>query len=504
MPFPRTSGILLHPTSLPGPFGIGDLGAPAHRFVEWLAQARQRTWQVLPLGPTGYGDSPYQCFSAFAANPLLISPELVASQGLLSQEEIAPPDFPAGGVDYGAVIPWKYELLRKAYTNWAARGNDDGFNTFAAAEVSWLRDYALFMALKAHHGGAAWHTWPRPLASRNPAALAQAYQDLEEEVRYQQFLQYLFSGQWNALKGYANTLGISVVGDIPIFVAHDSADVWANPELFDLDDDGLPNIMAGVPPDYFSETGQMWGNPLYRWDVLAKRDYDWWVARVAGTLRLFDIVRVDHFRGFAGYWAVPKGEETAVRGQWLPAPGQELFAAIERKLGTLPIIAEDLGVITPDVEKLRDDFRLPGMRIFQFAFTADTASQFLPHNYIPNCVAYTGTHDNDTTMGWFASADPDAQARVLRYTGGAAENVNWDMIRFVEASVANTVIVPLQDVLGLGNEARMNVPSRAGGNWQWRFAEGNLTPELAQRLASMAVAYERVPAQSGASGGQAA
>jgi 4-alpha-glucanotransferase len=492
MPFPRTSGILLHPTSLPGPFGIGDLGAPAHRFVEWLAQARQHTWQVLPLGPTGYGDSPYQCFSAFAANPLLISLELVASQGLLGEQDIAPPPFGDGGVDYGAVIPWKYDLLRKAYTNWAARGNDDGFNTFAAAEVSWLRDYALFMALKARHSGAAWHTWPRPLAAREPAALAQAAQELAEEVRFQQFLQYLFSGQWNALKGYANSLGISIVGDIPIFVAHDSADVWANPELFDLDESGLPNAVAGVPPDYFSETGQLWGNPLYRWDVLDKRDYDWWVARVAGTLRLFDIVRIDHFRGFAGYWAVPGGEETAVRGQWLPAPGQALFATIERELGTLPIIAEDLGVITPDVEKLRDDFSLPGMRIFQFAFTADTASQFLPHNYIPNCVAYTGTHDNDTTVGWFASADPEDQARVLQYTGGEAANVHWDMIRFLEASVANTAIVPLQDVLGLGNEARMNVPSRAGGNWQWRFGEGDLTPELAERLANMAVAYERV------------
>ncbi|MBC8075767.1 MAG: 4-alpha-glucanotransferase, partial [Chloroflexales bacterium] len=459
MPFPRTSGILLHPTSLPGPFGIGDLGAPAHRFVEWLAAARQRTWQVLPLGPTGYGDSPYQCFSAFAANPLLISPEFLAQQGLLSDGDVELPPFPADSVDYGAVIPWKYALLRKAYTNWAARGNDDGFNTFAAAEVAWLRDYALFMALKSQHEGAAWHTWPRELASRQPDALAQAAQELADEVRFQQFLQYLFSGQWNALKGYANSLGISIVGDIPIFVAHDSADVWSNPGLFDLDENGLPNLMAGVPPDYFSATGQLWGNPLYRWDVLAQRGYDWWIGRVAATLRLFDIVRIDHFRGFSGYWAVPQGEETAIRGEWLPGPGHALFAAIERALGHLPIIAEDLGVITPDVEKLRDDFNLPGMRIFQFAFTADTASQFLPHNFIPNSVAYTGTHDNDTTVGWFSSAGQEERARVLRYTGGEAGSVHWDMIRFVESSVANTVIVPLQDVLGLGAEARMNVPS---------------------------------------------
>ena len=414
------------------------------------------------------------------------------SQGLLSHDEIAPPEFPAGNIDYGAVIPWKYDLLRKAYTNWAARGSDDGFNTFAAAEVSWLRDYSLFMALKSHHGGAAWHTWPRPIATRQPAALAEAAQELAEEVRYQQFLQYLFSGQWNAVKGHANSLGISVVGDLPIFVAHDSADVWANPDLFDLDENGLPNVMAGVPPDYFSETGQLWGNPLYRWDVLDKRGYDWWIARVAGTLRVFDIVRIDHFRGFAGYWAVPQGEETAVRGQWLPGPAGALFAAIERALGTLPIIAEDLGVITPDVEKLRDDFHLPGMRIFQFAFTADTASQFLPHNYITNCVAYTGTHDNDTTVGWFANAGETEQRRVLLYTGGNAENVNWDMIRMLQASVANTAIVPLQDVLSLGNEARMNAPGRAGGNWGWRFDPNALTPELAQRLADMAVAYERV------------
>jgi 4-alpha-glucanotransferase len=347
------------------------------------------------------------------------------------------------------------------------------------------------MALKSANGGAAWYTWPAPIVRRDPAALSQASADLADEVVFQQFVQYQFARQWQAAKGYANSIGISIVGDIPIFVAHDSADVWSNPQIFDLDDNGLPVVMAGVPPDYFSETGQLWGNPLYRWDVLHQRGYDWWIARIAHTLTLVDIARIDHFRGFAGYWAVPQGETTAVKGQWLPGPGPALFEAIGNALGRLPIVAEDLGVITPDVEYLRDHFGLPGMRIFQFAFTADTTSLFLPHNYIPNAVAYTGTHDNDTTVGWFATCSPEDQARVLRYTGGDASTVHWDLIRFLQASVANTTIMPLQDIFGLGSEARMNVPSAAGGNWQWRFASGDLTPALAKRLADLAGAYER-------------
>jgi 4-alpha-glucanotransferase len=459
--------------------------------VDWLAEARQRVWQVLPLGPTGYGDSPYQCFSAFAGNPLLISLDLLADQGLLDQEQLQAAAFPPGDVDFGSVIPWKMGMLRRAYQAWSARGSDPSYASFGAGRVGWLDDYALFMALKERYGGRPWHAWPQEIARREPQALRRCRRELADETRFQRFLQYIFDVQWSALKAYVNGYGISIVGDIPIFVAHDSADVWANPELFDLDEAGLPVIMAGVPPDYFSATGQLWGNPLYRWDVLEEQGYNWWISRVSEALKLVDVARIDHFRGFAGYWAVPQGEETAIQGEWLPGPGPALFTALQQSMGQLPIIAEDLGVITPDVESLRDRFGLPGMRIFQFAFSADTTSTFLPHNYIRNTVAYTGTHDNNTTCGWFASCDEQQRARVLRYIGTDGSNINWDFIRILQRSVADTVVVPLQDVLGLGGEARMNVPSTPGGNWRWRFQQADLTPELAARMAEMAVAYER-------------
>jgi 4-alpha-glucanotransferase len=506
----RQSGLLLHPTSLAGKFGIGDLGDQAYAFVDFLEASGQSLWQVLPLGPTGYGDSPYQCFSAFAGNPLLVSPERLVEMGLLASADFAHhPPFAGDRVDYGAVIDYKSALLRKAYENHKTsldRSLDHGFGLFCLESAGWLEDYALFRALKRASAGGAWNTWAEGVARRDPSALAAARAEHAYEIDAEKFAQFLFFEQWNALKAYANERGIRVLGDVPIFVAFDSSDVWAHRDLFELDETGAPTVVAGVPPDYFSETGQLWGNPLYRWDRMREDDFAWWVERTRATLRTVDLLRLDHFRGFAAYWEVPAGEPTAVNGRWVEAPGLELFAALRAALGTLPIIAEDLGVITPDVEALRDHFEFPGMRVLQFAFVDKpwSKSVHIPHNYVPNSVVYTGTHDNETTVGWFeslASAEPGEAAEeaeqtreyCLSYLDADAKEIHWSCIRAVLASVSRMAVIPMQDLLGLGSEARMNRPSSASGNWDWRCPAGALTEELATRLRDMTELYGRLP-----------
>ena len=496
MTFSRASGILLHPTSFPGRFGIGDLGAEAFRWVDFLAGACQKLWQILPLGPTGYGDSPYQCFSAFAGNPYLISPEKLVEDGLLSADDLRMlPAFPAHTVDYGPVIQFKLQMLDKVYANFrrgAAGGLRAEFEAFKDAHASWLDDFALFMALKESQGGAVWSTWAPELVSRQPAALAAARAQLAEAVESQRLRQFLFFRQWSAVKAHANRAGIKVIGDIPIFVAYDSADVWANPGLFYLDEHGQSTAVAGVPPDYFSATGQLWGNPLYRWDVLKQTGYAWWIERFRATLAFVDIVRLDHFRGFEAYWEIPAGMPTAEGGQWVKGPGADFFTALQSVLGALPIIAEDLGVITPEMLALRDRFGLPGMKVLQFAFSADATDPFLPHNYPHNCVVYSGTHDNDTTQGWYARTSTEHERDFARrYLGRDGRDIAWDFIRLAFASVADMAVAPLQDVLNLGAEARMNLPGRPSGNWGWRYQSWRLTEALRDRLKELATLYAR-------------
>jgi len=507
MSFPRASGILLHPTSLPGRFGIGDLGPAAHRFADFLVASGQSLWQVLPLGPTGYGDSPYACYSAFAGNTLLVSPEKLLDEGLLDQEELdeiqaLPPD----SVDFGRAHKIKEDLLVKAFRSYQSTTDTEfrsEFETFSEQNSSWLNDYALFRALKTEHGGKAWHEWARSLVRREPAALARARTRLHEQIEAHKFAQFLFFKQWFELKGYCNERGISLIGDVPIFVAQDSADVWTNPEQFKLDRNGIPTVVAGVPPDYFSATGQFWGNPLYNWETMLKDGFKWWIERVRAILQTVDIARIDHFRGFAACWEIPGGDQTAERGRWVEVPGRELFSAIRKALGELRIIAEDLGVITPDVEKLRDDFGFPGMRILQFAFSSDQKNIDLPHNYHHNVAVYTGTHDNDTTVGWFNSVAGAGSTRTaeqitaersfcLKYLHTEGAEIHWDFIRSVLASVADTAILPLQDLLGLGTEARMNLPNSTKGNWIWRFDDEALTEERAERLRDMTETYGRL------------
>lgn len=506
MNFPRASGILLHPTSLPSAFGIGDLGPEAYVFADFLVASGQSLWQVLPLGPTGYGDSPYACYSAFAGNTLLISPEQLISDGLLSKSDIAAARTDQiERVDFSRVIERKGALLEKAFENYK-RTTDTGlrsaFETFSQEYSAWLEDYALFRALKAAYGGVAWNEWEPAIVRRGQTALALARERLREEIEAQKYYQFLFFNQWFALKSYCNERRLKLIGDIPIFVAHDSADVWTNPEQFKLDENGVPKVVAGVPPDYFSATGQLWGNPLYDWDRMIADRFSWWISRVRATLLTVDIVRVDHFRGFAASWEIPGGDKTAERGRWVEAPGRELFSTIRHVLGDLPIIAEDLGVITPDVEKLRDDFGFPGMRILQFAFSSDTKNIDLPHNYHRNVVVYTGTHDNDTTVGWFRSVAGEGSTRTakqigrerrfcMKYLGTDGSEIHWEFIRAVLASVANTAIIPLQDLLGLGTEARMNLPNSTEGNWSWRFKPGALTDKISHRLKELADIYGR-------------
>jgi 4-alpha-glucanotransferase len=491
----RTAGVLLHPTSLPSPYGIGDLGPAAYTWVDALARGRQKWWQILPLGPTGYGDSPYQSFSAFAGNPYLLSPELLVRDGLVSQADVAGSNFPADRVDYGPVIQFKVKLLGRAWDNFqrgqvpALRGP---FDEFCARNAGWLDDYALFMAIKGAHGGASWHDWPASFRLRRPETLTQARSELADAVGRYRFGQFLFARQWRDVKRHANEKGIQLLGDVPIFVSSDSADVWANPELFLLDEQRRPRAVAGVPPDYFSSTGQLWGNPLYDWEALRRTGYSWWIARLKTALEQVDLVRIDHFRGFESYWEVPAGMPTAEHGRWVQAPGVDLFERIQKALGGLPLVAEDLGIITPEVEALRDRFNLPGMRILQFAFGGDASNPYLPHNYWRhNTVVYTGTHDNDTTRGWFATLPDHHKDHVRRYLACDGRDIAWDFIRVAWSSVADCAIAPLQDVLNLPTGARMNLPGRAAGNWGWRFTPEMLSEAAIHRLAEMTSLYGR-------------
>jgi len=506
MNFPRSSGILLHPTSLPGPFGIGDLGPEAYRFADFLSASGQSLWQMLPLGPTGYGDSPYAGYSAFAGNTLLISPEQLIAEGLLTRRDLTNvPALSDQFVDFAQVHQLKDSLLLKVYERYrhsTDTGLRSAFETFCERFKSWLDDYALFRALKDQNGGRAWNEWDAALVRSEPAAIAAAREALAEEVEAQKFYQFLFFKQWLELKTYCNEREIRIIGDIPIFVALDSADVWTNPDQFKLNRDGSPIVVAGVPPDYFSKTGQLWGNPLYNWERMLADGFKWWIERVRATLQTVDIVRIDHFRGFVACWEIPGGDRTAERGHWVEAPGRQLFIAIHNTLGELPIIAEDLGVITPEVEKLRDDFGFPGMRILQFAFSSDTGNQDLPHNYHRNVVVYTGTHDNDTTLGWFNSVAGEGSTRdarqiererkfCLKYLHTEGQEIHWDFVRAALASVSNTAVAPLQDLLGLGTDARMNLPNSTSGNWAWRFTVGELKESVGRRLRELTELYGR-------------
>jgi 4-alpha-glucanotransferase len=491
----RLSGILLHPTSFPGCLGIGDLGDEAYRFVDWLVQAGQKLWQVLALGPTGYADSPYASFSAFAGNFLLISPERLVREGDLLPEELAdPPPFPTQRVDFGPVIPYKTKLLRQAarrFFEQASAQRRAQFDSFCHDHQHWLDDLALFMAVKAEHDLVAWTQWEEDIALRRPKALARWREKLAGEIRFHKYLQFQFFRQWQALRQYANQQGVKIMGDIPIFVAHDSADVWAKPEMFYLDERGQPTVVAGVPPDYFSATGQRWGNPLYRWDLMQEGGYAWWIERVRQTFALVDILRIDHFRGFEAYWEIPASEPTAVVGEWVKGPGADLFHALQQALGELPIVAEDLGVVTPEVVALRKQFNFPGMAVLQFAFDSDATNPYLPFNLESNCVVYTGTHDNDTVRGWYDSQSEKLRDRVRLYMGVDGHDISWDMIRLALASVADIAVVPLQEVLSLGGEARMNLPGEPGGNWQWRYPPGALDDFLAHRLRTLSKVYGR-------------
>jgi 4-alpha-glucanotransferase len=497
MAFPRSSGILLHPTSLPSPHGIGDLGQGAYDFIDFLHRTHQTYWQVLPLGPTGYGNSPYLCYSAIAGNPLLINPDRLVTEGWLNSSDLQPMGDNAS-VDFETITLNKIEILETACRNFRKQNSNpeqQKFNKFISSQAHWLEDYALFMALHEHYQDAPWYEWPSEIAQRQPAALEEERQRLADRIIYQQFVQFVFHDQWLALKEYAGERGVQIIGDIPIYVAHDSADVWANPDIFQLDPEtGLVQQMAGVPPDYFSETGQLWGNPVYNWQRLQETNFAWWIGRFRALLALVDIIRIDHFRGFEAYWAVPQGEKTAMNGEWIEAPGVEFFQELEKQLGHLPILAEDLGVITPEVEELRDRFDFPGMKVLQFAFGSDNANPFLPFNFDRNFVVYTGTHDNDTTIGWFEQTEDHERDRVLRYLGGISGlGIHWDLIRLASSSVANQVILPMQDVLGGDGSARMNFPGTIEGNWQWRYKPDQLTPEIEQQLLRLTEAYGRSP-----------
>jgi 4-alpha-glucanotransferase len=487
MPFPRSSGVLLHPTSLPSRHGIGDFGAAALAFIEFLVAADQRYWQILPLGPTGYGNSPYMCYSAMAGNPLLISLDQLAAENLLHPAALEGTYFSVDWVDYENVARYKLPLIRQAAQTWqqvASPAERQKFQDFAQGAATWLADYALFMALKEAHQGDAWNEWPAGLARRDPATLAEWREKLAEPIWFHTFSQYTFHKQWTALKQQANAQGIEIIGDIPIYVAHDSADVWAHPHYFQLDPKtGAAAQMAGVPPDYFSATGQLWGNPIYDWSALAANRFDWWVDRFRNLLNYVDIIRVDHFRGFQAYWQVAQGEETAVNGKWVEGPDASLFEVVAAELGQLPILAEDLGDISPEVIALRDKFAFPGMKILQFAFGGGADNPFLPFNYDRNFVVYTGTHDNDTTIGWFSQLGDYERHRVEAYLGClSGAGIHWDLTRLAWSSTANQAIAPLQDLLGLDTQSRMNFPGKAEGNWIWRYWPEALTPDLSNRL----------------------
>jgi len=499
MQYKRSAGILLHPTSLPGKFGIGDFGKNVFRFIDFLSDSGQNLWQIFPLGPTGYGDSPYQCFSAFAGNPMLISPELLFEEGLLTNDDLnSYPILDNIKIDYGNVIIAKTKLLKLAFSNFnnLEQSIKEKFTKFCKKNKFWLDDYALFMAVKEFHGGVQWTKWPKDIAFRTNGSVDAWREKLSEEINYQKFLQFHFNKQWKAVKKYANEKSIKIIGDLPIFIAYDSADLWANKNLFTVDSSGNLETVAGVPPDYFSPTGQLWGNPLYRWDEMEKNNFAWWKSRLKKMYELVDIVRIDHFRGFDAFWEIPGGAKTAENGRWVSAPGHKLFNSIKVELGDVPILAEDLGVITPSVEKLRDDFGFPGMKILQFAFGESGDKNFLPHNYVKNCVVYTGSHDNDTTRGFF-EAEKNKGSGIFEwaadYLGYWGNDIRFAAIRVAYSSVANFVIIPMQDILNLGTEARMNFPGRPGGNWTWRFTWEQITSELAEQYKHLAQLYERQP-----------
>jgi len=495
----------LHITSLPGDHGIGDLGRPAYEFADFLRESGQKLWQVLPLSPTGYGDSPYACFSSFAGNPLLISLDTLVEWGALDRGELnGVPDFPADRVHFGPLIDWKTPLLHAAAARFLASGRGHqraAFESFLARESWWLDDYALFMAVKWKPGtqAGAWNdAWDKEIALRKPHVLARLKVELARQVLEEQVIQFFFFSQWDALHEAASRKGIRIIGDLPIFAAPDSADLWANRELFLLDADGRPTAISGVPPDYFAATGQLWGNPLYDWDAMARQGFGFWIQRLRAACRLFDLVRIDHFRGFEACWSVPAGEHTAERGRWVKVPGVRLFEAMEKELGALPIIAEDLGVITPEVVALRERFGFPGMRILQFAFDRGEAgrlgadNRFLPHNHSADSVVYTGTHDNDTTRGWWEARTQGERDYLEEYCGATDREIEWRLIRMAMASVCAAAVVPLQDVLGLGGETRMNTPGTSSGkNWTWRVAEAGFPAEAAARLRSLSEIYGR-------------
>jgi 4-alpha-glucanotransferase len=499
MEFQRSSGVLLHVTSLPSYGGIGDLGPAAHDFVAFLAEARQHLWQVLPLCPTGYGNSPYAASSAFAGNPFLISLEFLSDWGWIDGERIAGLAGRGGPADFGQVESRKLPLLFEAAGNFLRRAPNDArlsqqwaqFQEFCRAEAVWLADYALFAVLRRQYSTGAWVQWPEPLRRRDPKAMAEAAALHARALAQEQVLQFAFALQWSNLRQAAARFGIRIMGDVPIFVNMDSADVWVHPDLFELDADLKPIHIAGVPPDYFSPTGQRWGNPLYRWDLLAAHGFNWWIERIRRACELYDIVRLDHFRGFEAYWAIPAAEETAIHGAWIKAPGLALFRALEAALGPLPLVAEDLGLITPEVDALRLALGLPGMKVLQFGFNSKGAHIHLPHRFTPSTVAYTGTHDNNTTLGWWQEAARPERKAVEAYLGSVHGHPVWPLIRAVETSVAQVAVVPAQDLLELGSEARMNTPSVPAGNWSWRAPESSWTPELAAKLAALVEVADR-------------
>ena len=525
MKFTRRSGILLHPTSLPGTTGIGTIGKPAYDFIDWLSDAGQSLWQILPLGPTGYGDSPYASFSTFAGNPLLIDLDMLVERGWATKQMIRAPEYikTSGNVDFGSVVWWKMPLLMniaEGFLKNASSADIDAYKDFCRSKKSWLDDYALFMSIKTVYDQKAaqekpvtsiWHSWwPKKLALHEPEALKNWYKENKKAVDVYKVIQFFFNEQWTALKNYANDNGISIIGDIPIFVAPDSADVWANQSLFQLDRNGKPDCVAGVPPDYFCADGQLWGNPLYDWNAMKKDNYRWWIARIKRIFELTDVLRIDHFRGFEAYWSVPATEKTAINGKWCKGPGIDLFNAIKSKLGELPVIAEDLGVITDEVRLLRDKCGFPGMKVLQFAFSTDEAKQngmvncFLPHMYdTDNCIVYTGTHDNDTLQGWLQNLTDEQLLLVAQYILGTVLTVEKArafvksgalrkaMIRAVFASNADYAIVPMQDIIGIDNGGRMNMPSTTGTNWTWRMNKADLKQKTAEELGFLSVLYGR-------------
>lgn len=492
--YPRTAGILLHPTSLPGRYGIGDIGPEAYKWIDFLHDSGMRLWQILPIGPTGYADSPYQSFSAFAGNYYWISPYALQREGLLAEGDLEDiPDFPMDHVDYGEVIAWKMALLKRSYQVFKQSGRLEGeFEKFCAEEGEWLVEYALFMSLKDAHDLEPWVNWAPELRQREPKALQKARKKYAESIQRYMYYQFLFFRQWQELHKYAMERGVRVIGDIPIYIAHDSVDVWLSPELYYLDEDGQPTVVAGVPPDFFSETGQLWGNPIYRWDVHADNRYEWWIERFRHVFQTVDIVRLDHFRGFAGYWEVPGGDKTAQNGRWVEGPGADLFNAVKDALGELPIIVEDLGVITDDVVALREQFGFPGMKILQFAFDGDANHPYLPHGYSENTVAYTGTHDNEPVMAWYRHTNEDNKHHARVYLRASGEHIAWDMVEALWNSPAVMVLAPMQDILELGEGARMNKPGTTDDNWAWRLLGKQVDEPLQQSLLQLNKQYNRI------------